>query len=266
MNNINKITESKMGFISILITMVCILGGLGITTIMASAAVTPGWAPDEAGMCKVGAKKVSDTLLASCKEKSHKNRKTLTNVSSDVTSTDAGVASGNSKTEVTHTSVKIVPQNTKCPASARVTLRSSVDASLMNAFEELGFEIHINPNSDYVGCFSTSKHTIEMRSTSIGAFRHEMGHFLDVLKSTASQSGEFASIYKNEKGNYAGANVAYVTKNAQEYFAQSYRNYLENKSQLKADRPLTYGFVQKQVTSISKEDINRMYNKYSWSW
>jgi hypothetical protein len=93
-----------------------------------------------------------------------------------------------------------------------------------------------------------------------------MGHFLDVLKNMPSRSTEFAGIYSREKSLYTGTNATYITKNAQEYFAQSYRNYLESASKLKAERPETYAFVVSQVTSISSSDISRTYNQYSWSW
>jgi hypothetical protein len=266
MKNINKITESQRGFVAILITMVCILGGLGLTTIIASAAVTPGVSLDEADMHKVGAKKVSDTLLASCERKFQNPSKPQSKVALNFMGATVGVSPERSRTEVTHPSVKAVKKTTNNQMSGNSTLRSSVSTSLMDAFEKLGFEIHVDSKCAYVGCFSASKHTLEMRSASVGTFRHEMGHFLDTLKNMPSKSSAFASIYKNEKANYIGANVGYVTKNAQEYFAQSYRNYLENQSKLKADRPLTYTFIQKQIASISKEDITRMYNQYSWSW
>jgi len=105
-----------------------------------------------------------------------------------------------------------------------------------------------------------------MRSISVTTFRHEMGHFLDVLKNMPSRSSTFAGIYSREKSKYTGTNATYITKNAQEYFAQSYRNYLESASKLKAERPETYAFIVTQVKSISSTDISRTYNAYSWSW
>jgi hypothetical protein len=170
------------------------------------------------------------------------------------------------KPEATTTTATATATSTSSSSSGISTLKSSVHSALINAFDKLEFKIVINPNSKYLGYFSTSKHSLEMRSVSVSTFRHEMGHFLDVLKNMPSRSSQFAGIYSREKSKYTGTNAAYITKNAQEYFAQSYRNYLENASKLKSERPETYAFIKAKVWSITSTDINRTYNMYSWSW
>jgi hypothetical protein len=287
MNNIHKISENTKSLIVMLVSMICILEWIGITTIIASAAVTPTTSLDEASLHRVSATKVSDALLASCEEKLQKTCESQPNGTSGFTRSNAETTSAAGRAEpnaalddktaspengtkthekTTHASIKTAAKPINSSEPVLSTLKSSVNTSLINAFEELEFEIHINSGGDCEGCFSASKHAIEMRSACVGTFRHEMGHFLDTLKNMVSKSSEFSSIYKKEKAFYHGGNVEYVTKNAQEYFAQSYRNYLENKSKLKAERPLTYAFIQKQIVNISKGDIARMYNQYGWSW
>lgn len=152
------------------------------------------------------------------------------------------------------------------PSNGVESLRGTVTPALMSAFDQLAFNIVVNPNAANLGYFSTSKHSIELRSVSTGTFRHEMGHFLDVVKNMPSRSSEFTIIYTKEKDLYTGTSSSYIRSTAQEYFAQSYRNYLENPSQLQAERPETYAFIEAQISSVSAADIDRTYGQYSWSW
>jgi len=295
MKNMKTVKKSMRVLITILISLVCINGALFIATLIATAAVTPAAAAEEANAVnKVAATKVSDQMTASFEARLEKQKqlksvtanvakkttaapivKTTTKRTATVakTSTAAKTTATKSTTSTaakttSTTTVKATATSTSTTSSTSgiSTLRGSVNRSLMSAFDQLKFVIKINPNSTYLGYFSTSRHSLEMRSISVSTFRHEMGHFLDVLKNMPSRSSEFASIFSKEKSKYTGTNGAYITKNAQEYFAQSYRNYLENSGKLKAERPLTYAFVQKQISNISSTDITRTYNKYSWSW
>lgn len=167
---------------------------------------------------------------------------------------------GDTKTPTTASS----PSSTTSNGIA--TLRSSVGKSLINAFDQLEFTITINPRATCLGCFSPAKHRVEMQSANVGTFRHEMGHFLDVLKNNPSKSQEFTSIFNREKEAYDGPNSYYITKNPQEYFAQAYRNYLESPGNLKAKRPLTYDYISKQAGSVSAADISGTYRRYSCFW
>lgn len=281
---IKKYKTSKKSMrilITILISLICINGTLMVGTLIASATVNPVSVQDNADNNFV-AKKVSEMQIAKIEAKvatATENTQEVAAVAEEIT----GAVTTN-KTTSTTTKTK-TSTTTPAPAAAPApatptpapttttpsagdisTLKNSVTPALISAFDQLAFQIVINPNSTYLGYFSTSKHSIEMRSVSVTTFRHEMGHFLDVLKNMPSRGTDFAGIYAREKGLYTGTNAAYITSNAQEYFAQSYRNYLENAAQLQAERPETFAFIDAQITSISSTDISRTYSQYSWSW
>jgi hypothetical protein len=203
----------------------------------------------------------SEQIAVVTKHTAAATSKSTSSVKKTYTAT-ATKADATTRTNTTTTKVSTTTSTT----SGISTLKDSVNSSLINAFDQLKFKVVLNPNSSYLGYFSTSRHSLEMRSVSVSTFRHEMGHFLDVLKNMPSRSSTFAGIYSREKNDYSGTNATYIKKNAQEYFAQSYRNYLENASKLKSERPETYAFVKDQVTSITSTDISRTYNMYSWSW
>lgn len=295
--------KSMRVLITILISLVCINGALMVATIIASAAVVPTAAEQTlSGNDNFAATRISEMKTMYLESSGTTEAKTTVEKpvvvqeasKADNTATTSTKKTVTTKKTVAATSVKptatvkktsttttaatttkaatttVKPATTKSTttssSSGTSALRSSVNSSLISAFDQLAFKIVVNPNSKYLGLFSTSKHSLEMRSISVSTFRHEMGHFLDVLKDMPSRSSEFAGIYSREKSKYSGTNAAYVTKNAQEYFAQSYRNYLENETKLMTERPETYAFVKNQISSITSTDISRTYNMYSWSW
>lgn len=280
----NTYKKSMRVLIAVLISLVCINGALMVGTIIASAAVTPE-ATQDAANSNFAAKKVSEMQNANIEAKvaqATSNTQETAPVNQEATTTSQVATTTKTTTAKAKTTTAAAPTpapaaTTPAPAPAPVTttspsagdlatLKNSVTPALASAFDQLAFAIVINPNSTYLGYFSTSKHSIEMRSVSISTFRHEMGHFLDVLKNMPSRSTDFAGIYAREKSLYTGTNAAYITSNAQEYFAQSYRNYLEDASKLMAERPETYAFVVSQINSISSSDISRTYSQYSWAW
>jgi hypothetical protein len=291
--------KSMRVLITVLISLVCINAAMMVATIISSATVTPAAAQDAANStyaatkvsevqtAKIEAKlapatedkvtaapakttaKAIATAKATTKTSSTAAKTTTTKATTSKSTTTATTTTtkATTTTATTTTTAKATTTSTTTSSTSGIsTLKSSVNGALINAFDQLEFKIVVNPNATYLGYFSTSKHSLEMRTISVSTFRHEMGHFLDVLKNMPSRSSEFAGIYSREKSKYTGTNATYITKNAQEYFAQSYRNYLENATKLKAERPETYAFVKAQVSSISSTDINRTYNMYSWSW
>ena len=283
--------KSMRVLITILVTLVVINGAMMVATMIASATVTPAAAQGDANT-NFAATKVSEMQLAKFEAQVAKAtadkeetaalkqatkataKKSTTTAKASTTTTKATTTvktttTTPATTTTTTTTTKPTTTTTTTTTSSTSgisTLKNSVSPALISAFDQLKFKIIVNSSSTYLGYFSTSKHSIEMRSISVSTFRHEMGHFLDVLKNMPSRSSTFAGIYSREKSKYTGTNATYITKNAQEYFAQSYRNYLESASKLKAERPETYEFIVAQVKSISSTDITRTYNMYSWSW
>ena len=291
MKKIKTAKKSMRVLIAVLITLLCVNGAMMALTVIANAetvdsaaapatpaaktslvlsdSIAKHQAVAAAALVKAEAGKtaVAAPTAKTTTSKTTATTKTATTKTTSTTTTKTTTTPSTQPTTTTPPSTTTQPTTpTTSTTTGMSSIRSSVNASLLAAFDELEFKIVVNPDATYLGYFSTSKHSIEMREASVGTFRHEMGHFLDVLRNMPSRSTEFASIYNAEKSLYSGTNATYVTKNAQEYFAQSYRNYLESASKLKAERPRTYEFIRGQVESICASDITRTYNMYSWAW
>lgn len=291
MKKIKAAKKSMRVLIAVLITLLCVNGAMMALTVIANAetvdsipaaadpaaktspVLSDSIAKHQAAVAAALAK--NEAAKATAPATTTKTTTSKTSAATTKTTTSKTTSTTTTKTTSTTTqpSTTTPPTNTTQPTTPTTStttgmsaIRSSVNASLLAAFDELEFKIVVNPSATYLGYFSTSKHSVEMREASVGTFRHEMGHFLDVLRNMPSRSVEFTSIYNAEKSLYSGTNGTYITKNAQEYFAQSYRNYLESASKLKAERPRTYEFIRQQVESICASDVTRTYNMYSWAW
>ena len=164
-------------------------------------------------------------------------------------------------TKTTTTTYKV-----KSDAEKVREIKKAVPSGVMSAFNELGFTIKLNKSLSTAGNFSTSKHQIQLKTADADHLLHEMGHFLSCLKGSAAQTNEFAKIYKAERSKYAGSNKKYVTSTSDEYFAESYRDYVKQPSSLKKQRPKTYNYIKSITSAISQDDIDSMYQKYSWAW
>lgn len=144
-------------------------------------------------------------------------------------------------------------------------IKGHVDSSVYNAYTSLGFGFGINSSLKTTGVFSVSRKKIELNRGQSSYLLHELGHFVAALKHNADKTSEFTSIYNAEKNAYVGNNKAYVTQDAGEYFAESFRDYTENPSALKSQRPQTYAYINKMVTSISNNDVN-WFRNYYWMY
>ena len=114
------------------------------------------------------------------------------------------------------------------------------------------------------------QHNIQLKTGRSSYLYHELGHFLSILKGRGGKyidnSSEFISIFNAEKSAYRGNNKAYVTQDAAEYFAESFRDYTENPSALKSQRPKTYSYISQMVSSLSSSDVKAFRNAYGWYW
>lgn len=144
-------------------------------------------------------------------------------------------------------------------------IKGHVDSKVYNAYTALGFGFSINSSLNTTGVFSVSKKKIELKRGQSSYLLHELGHFVAALKDTADETSEFKNIYNAEKASYVGNNKAYVTQDAGEYFAESFRDYTENPSALKSQRPKTYAYINKMVESISNSDVN-WFKNYYWMY
>ena len=149
-------------------------------------------------------------------------------------------------------------------------IKGHVDSKVYDAFVNLGFEFKINSALATTGVFSTKNHNIQLKRGQSSYLLHELGHFVSALKGRndkkIDQSSEFKKIYNTEKNAYVGNNKAYVTQDTAEYFAESFRDYTENPSALKSQRPETYSYISQMVSSLSSSDVKAFRNAYGWYW
>ena len=177
------------------------------------------------------------------------------------TTTTNNAASGGASTAVSSSGFAI---------SKFSDIKGHVDSKVYDAFVNLGFEFKINSALATTGVFSTKNHNIQLKRGQSSYLLHELGHFVSALKGRngkkIDQSSEFTRIYNEEKSAYVGNNKAYVTQDTAEYVAESFRDYTENPSALKSQRPETYSYISQMVSSLSSSDVKAFRNAYGWYW
>lgn len=142
------------------------------------------------------------------------------------------------------------------------------DANLRNAYTKMGFTLKVDSTVSYSGKFDAKSRTITMRKENDDAIYHEFGHFLAFIGgiNTTSATGEGVKVYNAEKAKYTGVNKAYVNQNADEYFAESYRDYCTNKAALQKSRPQTYALIQKALKNVTDAQIAKYMKVYAVYW
>ena len=146
------------------------------------------------------------------------------------------------------------------------TLGSQADGKILNAFEDLKFKMVIDKNAEATGVFSVKSHKIALQSARSSVLLHELGHFANFLAGDKVGTSQWKSIYNAEKNKYDGYNKAYEIKSASEYFAESYKDYKEHPSALRAKRPRTYQFVKSTIDGITDSDVQNIKDTYGEYW
>lgn len=210
---------------------------------------------------------VTETLVETTQKTSTKKQSKIQTIKTTVvttvktTETDLGTTTSNSG------SSNATAVSTSGFAISKLSdIQGHVDSRVYNAFTKLGFTFNINASLGTTGVFSVQNHKIEIKRGQSSYLLHELGHFVAALKGRADKTSEWSSIYNAEKAAYVGNNKAYVTQNASEYFAESFRDYTENEAVLKSQRPQTYNYIKRLVNSISDADITAFENAYGWYW
>ena len=144
-------------------------------------------------------------------------------------------------------------------------LAPKADKRLLAAYEKLGFKITVNPNVSYAGFFSSRDQMITMKNVDDAVY-HELGHFLAFIAGNMDVSGEFKAVYNQEKSKYTANNKAYVLSNSAEYFAESYRNYVEDPAALKAQRPQTFAAIEEALSRVTEDRVDKIWKVYSVVW
>lgn len=141
----------------------------------------------------------------------------------------------------------------------------AVDARVKNAFETLGFRIEINPEVSYSGVFDARLQMITLKSAGDTVY-HELGHFTAFLAGNIDRSAAFLQVYAEEKSKYTAYNKAYVLSSASEYFAESFKNYTLNPSELKQNRPKTYAAIVQALEKITDAHVAKVGAAYQAIW
>lgn len=117
-----------------------------------------------------------------------------------------------------------------------------------DAFNKLGLKIYVNSTvKNYTGYFNARDRKITLIASDNTVY-HELGHFLAFVVGNADQTAAFKKIYNAEKSKVTAFNKAYVTQNASEYFAESFKDYTMNNSKLKSTRPKTYAAIKSALS------------------
>ncbi len=145
-----------------------------------------------------------------------------------------------------------------------MTALPKADAKLRSAYLDLGFIIKVDSTVSYSGRFDARSRTITMRKENDDAIYHEFGHFLAFMGGISASDSE--RVYAAEKAQYTGVNKAYVNQNADEYIAESYRDYCTNKTALKQSRPQTYALIEDALSKVTDAQIAKYKKVYAAYW
>ncbi len=157
-------------------------------------------------------------------------------------------------------------QETTAAANATVeSFTANVDARVMSAFNSLGFKITVNAGVPYSGLFDARTRTITLKQTNETVY-HELGHFVAFIAGNVDQTPAFQNIFNSEKANYTASNKSYVLSSASEYFAESFKNYTQNPSELQASRPQTYAAIQSALATITEDHVAKVAGIYKSVW
>ena len=165
-----------------------------------------------------------------------------------ITNTSSSTNTSKAETEIQG----IVPIRTVAPKA---------DANILSAFEELGFQLKVDRSVSYSGYFSSSAKSITLQKADDTVY-HELGHFLAFIAGNADKTESFQNIFNTEKNAYEGINKAYNTQNSSEYFAESYRDYILNPTNLKAKRPQTYASIVSAINAVTPDQIKKIQDFY----
>ncbi|MDO4458674.1 MAG: hypothetical protein Q4C42_01070 [Clostridia bacterium] len=158
---------------------------------------------------------------------------------------------------------------TKKSISNIAVLAPKAHKNVLDAYNHMKFSTKIDSTVYYSGRFDAATKSIILQRENDDAVYHELGHYVSFMAGNADVTKEFKSIFEAEKSKFKASrgNTTYILQSSSEYFADSYQDYVENPAKLKAERPLTYNYVQAataKVTIARADTYLRLYNAY-WS-
>lgn len=156
--------------------------------------------------------------------------------------------------------------STKSPKTVDIkALAPKINSAVMDAYTTLGFTVTVDPSVSYSGYFNARNQSIILQKEGDTIY-HEMGHFLAFVAGNVDKKTDFAAVYNEEKGKYTGTNKNYVTQNASEYFAESFKDYTLNPSALQKSRPKTYQAIVAALGNVTTQQINKLKLAYGPIW
>jgi hypothetical protein len=141
------------------------------------------------------------------------------------------------------------------------------DQILRDAFHQVGMKILINTGASSAGQTSMKNKTITLKKADDVVY-HELGHFLSCMAGSYSSGSKFTSIYEEEKMKYTKSYSSYIRSSAAEYFAESYKDYILDRANLKATRPKTYAAIVEALSNLTPEMIAKqtaLLNRFQWN-
>ncbi|MCC8106367.1 MAG: hypothetical protein LIO99_10270 [Clostridiales bacterium] len=182
---------------------------------------------------------------------------TVTKTVTTSTATTSAAASAASTASTTSSSTS----STLTTAQALAT----VDSRVATAWNTLGFAFKVNSGASYSGYFDASSRTITLKTLDDTIY-HELGHFLAFVAGNVDTSSSFKAVYSAEKSLYTKYNASYVTQDASEYFAESFKEYTEDAASLKASRPQTYAAIEAALNKLTTAQITKIATVYASVW
>jgi hypothetical protein len=174
------------------------------------------------------------------------------------------------KKVTTTTTVVAAATAVKTTAAEKTTVALSnaapkLTSNVASAYTALNFKIIIDPSVSYSGLFDARSQTITLKTLDDTVY-HELGHFLAFVAGNIDTTSAFQSIYAQEQSKYTAFNKAYVLQNASEYFAESYKNYIQDPAALKASRPQTYAVIEQALAYVTDAQVAKLKLVYGSIW
>ena len=188
-----------------------------------------------------------------------------TTVIKTVAPTGTAAATGTATTTATKATTTGTASAAQNGEIAITQIAPLVSGNVTSAFQKLGFKIVINSGVSYSGLCDARTRTVTLKRADNTVY-HELGHFVAFVAGNIDTSSAFQSIYNREKSLYTDYNKAYVLSSSSEYFAESYKNYILNPTQLKNSRPETYAAIETALSRVTDAQASRILSVYGALW
>ena len=188
-----------------------------------------------------------------------------TTVIKTVSPTGTAAATGTATTTATKATTAGTASAAQNGEIAITQIAPLVSGNVTSAFQKLGFKIVINSGVSYSGLCDARTRTVTLKRADNTVY-HELGHFVAFVAGNIDTSSAFQSIYNREKSLYTDYNKAYVLSSSSEYFAESYKNYILNPTQLKNSRPETYAAIENALSRVTDAQASRILSVYGALW